>query len=323
MYEALFWHDAESIVAFMEPLIAALRLSDSEGCTMGIIYEFMDKVGAAFNTCNLFDDNRMDEIKAIWQNRWNWFHRPIHAVAHIFHPLWRQESQRHDRELNAGWRSYSSIMEPDPMRQDMLETQLLPVSWWEKYGGDCRELQRIAMRVLSQDCSSGACERNWSLFAAIHTKKRNCLTPAQLKRLVFVNSNLKLLRKREKTKAINEINPDTFKVEIPLEELVHPRDEEDEVWALLAAERTSFAHQTRMRTGTIGHGRGKGRGRGRGRGRSRRIEPDLEGEIEAETKREAEAEAEGATSDWSVTEEDEDDDIGHDSEHSSDDSDER
>ncbi|MCO5601630.1 hypothetical protein L7F22_055753 [Adiantum nelumboides] len=211
-------------------------------------------------------------------------------------------------------------MEPDPMRQDMLETQLLrfrdfhdvdfgsaratlrdaqlrPVSWWEKYGGDCRELQRIAMRVLSQDCSSGACERNWSLFAAIHTKKRNCLTPAQLKRLVFVNSNLKLLRKREKTKAINEINPDTFKVEIPLEELVHPRDEEDEVWALLAVERTSFAHQTRMRTGTIGRGRGRGR--------------------------EAEAEAEGATSDWSVTEEDEDDDIGHDSEYSSDDSDER
>ena len=58
IHEAVFWHNAESIVAFMEPLIVALRLSDSEGCTMGIIYEFMDKVGAAFNTCTLFDDNR-------------------------------------------------------------------------------------------------------------------------------------------------------------------------------------------------------------------------------------------------------------------------
>ena len=54
----MFWHNAECIVAFMEPLIAALRLSDSEGCTMGIIYEFMDKVGAAFTECTFIADER-------------------------------------------------------------------------------------------------------------------------------------------------------------------------------------------------------------------------------------------------------------------------
>ena len=134
----------------------------------------------------------MDEIKAIWQQRWDWFRRPIHTVGHILHPLWRQESQRHDRELNSGWRDYTTKVEIDPVKQDLLETQLLryrdrhdvdfgspranlrdaqlrPVSWWEKYGNDCLDLQRIAMRILSQDCSSGACERNWSLFAVIHT----------------------------------------------------------------------------------------------------------------------------------------------------------
>lgn len=58
IYEAEFWRDAESIVGFMEPLIVALRLSDSEGCTMGIIYEFMDKVGAAFNQCTFIPDER-------------------------------------------------------------------------------------------------------------------------------------------------------------------------------------------------------------------------------------------------------------------------
>ena len=113
----------------------------------------------------------MDEIKEIWQRRWDWFHRPIHAVAHILHPLWRQDAQRHDRELNAGWREYTTQVEPNPVKQDLLETrrlrfrdmhdvdfgspraslrdaQLRPVSWWEKYGGDCADLQRIATRLL-------------------------------------------------------------------------------------------------------------------------------------------------------------------------------
>ncbi|MCO5603702.1 hypothetical protein L7F22_057853 [Adiantum nelumboides] len=192
-------------------------------------------------------------------------------------------------ELNSGWKEYTSKVELDPVKQDLLESQLLrfrdlhdvdfgsaqaslreahlkPVSWWEKYGGDCPDLQHIALRVLSQDCSSGACERNWSLFAAIHTKKRNCLFPIQLKRLVFVNSNLKLLQKREKTKSINEINPESLKIEIRLAELVHPTDEDDEVWAFLAAEREQLQHQTRTRTSTVGRGRGRGNARGRSRG---------------------------------------------------------
>lgn len=287
----------------------------------------------------------MEEIIAIWQRRWDWFHRPIHAVAHILHPLWRTDKQPHDKELKAGWMQYTSRIEPDPIMQDLLETQLLrfrdrydpdfgsaraslrdaqlkPVSWWEKYGGSCPELQRIAMRVLSQDCSSGAAERNWSLFSSIHTKKRNCLSHAQLRRLVFVNTNLRLLRKRDKQRSINEANPDTFKVEIRLEDVVHARDDEDEVWALLAAERVAHAHMTRSRTGMASiagseprRARGRPRGRGRGRGRTSEAEGETEPLVEAEPEAEmelqlleaeAEAEAEPTVSDWSVTEEDED-----------------
>ncbi|MCO5582602.1 hypothetical protein L7F22_036500 [Adiantum nelumboides] len=56
-YETIFWHNVKCIAGFMEPLVAALCLSDSEDCTMGSIYEFMSKVGIAFDTCTLFDDN--------------------------------------------------------------------------------------------------------------------------------------------------------------------------------------------------------------------------------------------------------------------------
>jgi len=37
------------------------------------------------------------------------------------------------------------------------------------------ELQKVAVRTLSQVTSASACERNWSTFDLIHTKKLNRL----------------------------------------------------------------------------------------------------------------------------------------------------
>jgi len=97
----------------------------------------------------------MVEIKEIWEKRWNWFHRPIHVVAHILHPLWRKEAQRFDRELNTGWATYLDKIQTDIVVQDKLEDQLLlfrnqngdfgfpraalrdaqlkPVTWWVQF----------------------------------------------------------------------------------------------------------------------------------------------------------------------------------------------
>ncbi|CAN1821578.1 hypothetical protein LINPERHAP1_LOCUS29571 [Linum perenne] len=36
-------------------------------------------------------------------------------------------------------------------------------------------LHNIAIRLLSQTSSSSGCERNWSVFERIHTKRRNRL----------------------------------------------------------------------------------------------------------------------------------------------------
>jgi hypothetical protein len=55
-------------------------------------------------------------------------------------------------------------------------------------------LQRFAIRLLSQPCSASGCERNWSVFERIHTKKRNRLEQKRLNDLVFVQYNLRLRR---------------------------------------------------------------------------------------------------------------------------------
>ena len=56
-------------------------------------------------------------------------------------------------------------------------------------------MQKLAIRILSQACTSSSCERLWSSFAHIHTKKRNRLQTQRANDLVFVNANLRLLNK--------------------------------------------------------------------------------------------------------------------------------
>jgi len=55
------------------------------------------------------------------------------------------------------------------------------------------ELQNIAVKVLSQVTSAGSCERNWSTFDFIHSKKRNKLACATVKNIVKVHCNLRLV----------------------------------------------------------------------------------------------------------------------------------
>jgi hypothetical protein len=68
------------------------------------------------------------------------------------------------------------------------------VNWWESFASQCPQLQKFAIRVLSQTCNAFGCERNWSVFERIHTKKRNRLEHKRLNDLVFVQYNLRLRR---------------------------------------------------------------------------------------------------------------------------------
>ncbi|XP_058082293.1 uncharacterized protein LOC131230404 [Magnolia sinica] len=67
--------------------------------------------------------------------------------------------------------------------------------WWAAYGVDPNRkdpaLKKLAMRIIGLTCSASGCERNWSMFEAIHTKKRNRLEQKKLNDLVFVQYNKK------------------------------------------------------------------------------------------------------------------------------------
>jgi len=77
-----------------------------------------------------------------------------------------------------------------------------PVKWWANHGQPIPMLQKLALKLLNQPASSSCCERNWSTYSFIHSKKRNKLTPERAEDLVFIHNNLRLLsRKAEEYKS--------------------------------------------------------------------------------------------------------------------------
>ena len=68
-------------------------------------------------------------------------------------------------------------------------------------GFDVPELAEMAVWITSMISSAGACERNWSTYDFIHSKKRNRLTAQRASDLVYVFTNLRMVKKFGEPKA--------------------------------------------------------------------------------------------------------------------------
>eukprot|EP00253_Pinus_taeda_P027500 PITA_27500 len=159
-------------------------------------------------------------IWAIIDERWNnQLHRPIHVAGYFLNPQYHykaKESGALRGEVRDGLIDCIDRMIPLESNQLEIHRQVTtfsnasgtfgknlakiareadePAQWWEAFGGHVPELQRFAIRILSQTCSATGCERNWSVFERIHTKKRNRLDQKRLNDLVYVQYNLRLRR---------------------------------------------------------------------------------------------------------------------------------
>ncbi|KAI7986661.1 hypothetical protein LOK49_LG14G02252 [Camellia lanceoleosa] len=68
-----------------------------------------------------------------------------------------------------------------------------PALWWSYYGGQCPELQRLAIRILSQTCDGASkYQLKRSVAEKLLTKGRNPIEQQRLNDLTFVHYNLQL-----------------------------------------------------------------------------------------------------------------------------------
>ncbi len=219
VFYANFWSNVKMIMTICKPILKVLRLADREGATMGLIYEVTQTMMKEINNMRGIDPLMLEEIKNCCLNRCSMFLTPLHITGYVLHPLWTGNGQEITHEMNIGWmttimryangndalrsvlidefyayRKQMGDMFHLPMAKEYDKMQN-PVKWWEIFGTSTPNLMKLAIRVLSQGISASPCERNWSTFSLIHTKRRNRLSPTHVEKLVYCHTNLRLLKK--------------------------------------------------------------------------------------------------------------------------------
>ncbi|MCO5575898.1 hypothetical protein L7F22_029705, partial [Adiantum nelumboides] len=126
-----------------------------------------------------------EEIRELAQECWDMLHSPLHATAFLLNPILFSRKPYKDKEVMKGWRKTLDRVGRDEAEKTPLKAQLV------------LELQRLAIRVLSQVSSASACERNRSTYGFIHSLKRNRLRHSKGDDLVYVHSNLRFISQKQ------------------------------------------------------------------------------------------------------------------------------
>ncbi|XP_042511920.1 uncharacterized protein LOC122087027 isoform X2 [Macadamia integrifolia] len=212
-----FWSVCAKILKVTKPLLAVLNLADSEERpSMGYLYDAMGKakksIIVAFNNKESDYFPYLKVIDRIWEEE---LHSPLHAAACYLNPsVFYNPSFCTNKVIQKGLLDCIETLEPNLTAQDMITRQvtfyedavgdfsrpvavrgrdsLSPATWWSLYAADCPDLQRFAVRILSQTCSGTRGGRKWRIFEHMHSKKRNRLEQERLNDLVFVHYNLHL-----------------------------------------------------------------------------------------------------------------------------------
>ncbi|XP_058766298.1 uncharacterized protein LOC131639876 [Vicia villosa] len=222
-----FWKKMQYVRKSVEPILQVIqKLSSGESLSMPFLYNDLYRARLAIKF-GLGDDARKYEpfLKVIDRHCNSLFCHPLYKAAYFLNPSYRyrQDFAAHS-EVVRGLNECIVRLDLDSMRrisasmqiahynsaQDDFGTELAistrtdlePAAWWQQHGISCLELQRIAVRILSQTCSSFACEHDSSMYDQIYSKKKNRLSQKKLNDIMYVHYNLRLrecqVRKRSR-----------------------------------------------------------------------------------------------------------------------------
>ncbi|KAL5146480.1 hypothetical protein HKD37_06G016307 [Glycine soja] len=220
-----WWDKVDSILSFTIPIYDVLRRTDTEASSLHLVYEMWDSMIENVKNA-IYQYERKEEsegstfyevVHSILIDRWTKSNTPLHCLAHSLNPS--EDSNRvppHQdmeltrerlkcfkrlfldvdvrRKVNIEFANFSDGTEGfDDLDSLNDRGQMDPKAWWLVHGVNALILQKVALKLLAQPCSSSCCERNWSTYSFIHSLKRNKMAPHRAEDLVFVHSNLRLL----------------------------------------------------------------------------------------------------------------------------------
>ncbi|KAJ7971487.1 Dimer_Tnp_hAT domain-containing protein [Quillaja saponaria] len=232
----VWWDKVDYIIAFTAPIHDMLRVTDTDKPTLHLVYNMWDTMIEKVKATILRHEGKeandqstfYDVVYSILIDRWTKSCTPLHCMAHSLNPSdeWLAEASNRvpphmDIEIaierNKCLRKYFLNSDDRKMatmeyarfsgRQDIFgdfdslqdRWSLEPKAWWLVYGVSTPLLQKVALKLLSQPCSSSCCERNWSTYSFIHSMKRNKMTPKRAEDLVYIHTNLRLLSRKNES----------------------------------------------------------------------------------------------------------------------------
>ncbi|XP_058732906.1 uncharacterized protein LOC131604488 [Vicia villosa] len=213
-------------IKLTEPLVRVLRIVDSEDKpAMGILYKSIVKARKEMVRRFQRNKKKVDPYLKILDKRWDsQLRKNLHAAGYWLNPACRYndvEFEKHASitsglldviEKHANGNSELRLKLTDEMRI-FKDGEL---DFGRKSAVDERcivkavQISMLAIRILSQTCSASGCERNWSIFEHIHSKKRNRLEHQKLNDLVFVRYNLRLQHRKTRHGSYDPINIETI-----------------------------------------------------------------------------------------------------------------
>ncbi|ONM27496.1 hAT transposon superfamily protein [Zea mays] len=162
-------------VNFFEPLANVLRRLDSDVPAMGFFHGLMLEAKKEISERFDNDESRYKVAWDIIDKRWDSkLKTPLHLAGYYLNPYFyypKKSEIEHDGSFRAGVINCITKMIGDEETQD---------------------------KIIEELYISSACERNWSVFEQVHTKRRNRLLHDRMRDLVFVKFNSKLRGKKER-----------------------------------------------------------------------------------------------------------------------------
>ncbi|KAH1133249.1 hypothetical protein GYH30_011898 [Glycine max] len=226
-------YKVDYILSFTSPIYDVLRRTDIEASSLHLVYEMWDSmIEKVKNAIYQYERKEESEgstfyeiVHSILIDRWTKSSTPLHCLAHSLnsryysHEWLSEDSNRvpphQDLELTRERLKCFKrfFLDADVRRKVNIEFayfsdgrkgfddldslndrgQMDPKVWWLVHGVNAPILQKVALKLLAQPCSSSCCERNWSTYSFIYSLKRNKMAPHRIENLVFVHSNLQLL----------------------------------------------------------------------------------------------------------------------------------
>lgn len=244
-----FWKKVQYVCKSVEPVLQVLQKSDSvQSLSMSSIYNDMYRAKFAIQSIHGDDARKYGPFWNVIDSNWNsLFCHPLHMAAFFLNPSYRyrpdfvahSEVVRGLNECIVRLESDSSrrisasmqISDYNSAKSDFgtelaisTRTELDPAAWWQQHGISCLELQQIAVRILSQTCSSLCCEHYWSPFKNERSQKNNALSQRKMADLLYVHYNLRLRERQLRKRSSDSVSLDDILMEHLLDDwIVEPQ----------------------------------------------------------------------------------------------------